>query len=756
MIQADDRLKAIFDEAVKIAKSHSHEYVTLEHLLFVLLLQPEVDDLLQSNKNIQVDALMNDLQNHIENELNEIKVQAEDFPKRTQAVERTVNRAFTTAIFSGKEYVDAFQLIISIYGEKNAHAVFFLNKHGLTKKIVVDYLVEVGSDVPDETAVNPKQASKILKQYTTDLNEQARNNKTFHVIGRQDVVDEIVLVLGRKTKNNVIMIGDPGVGKTAIAEGLAHMIVENKVPDVIKDHTIFSVDVGALIAGSKYRGDFEERLKVLLAILEKNDKAIMFIDEAHMMHGAGSGGQGGVDLANLLKPALARGDLKVIASTTWEEYRKHFEKDRALMRRFGKVNIEEPTVDHAKQIMQGLSNQFAEYHGVKITKEAVDASVDLSVKHITDRQLPDKSIDVLDRACSKAKIFDAFRDVSLTDIQHQVAQISGVKFESIEQTKTKSIENLGDTIKKQVFGQDSVIEKLVDNVIVAQAGLKQENKPVGSFLCVGPTGCGKTETARQLAEGLGMTLVKFDMSEYQEKHSIAKLIGSPPGYVGYEDSNMGGGMLINEIEKNPHAVVLFDEVEKAHRDVSNMLLQVMDYGTVTGSNGKKADCRNITLILTSNLGAEEMEKASLGFGEPQRTEDDDAMKRFFPPEFRNRLDAVVKFSKLGKETMKKIVGKFLQELNTMTIEKGVEVNANEEAVEFLIEKGFDAKLGARPLARIIDNEIKKPLSRMILFGELQDGGRVEVTVKDKKLAIDYKKPVVIQKQKIKKVNEKTS
>tara|TARA_A100001391_G_scaffold129830_2_gene89033 strand:- start:4939 stop:7152 length:2214 start_codon:yes stop_codon:yes gene_type:complete len=729
MIQADDRLKAIFDEAVKIAKSHSHEYVTLEHLLFVLLLQPEVDDLLQSNKEIKVDALMNDLQNHIENELNEIKVQAEDFPKRTQAVERTVNRAFTTAIFSGKEYVDAFQLIISIYGEKNAHAVFFLNKHGLTKKIVVDYLVEVGSDVPDETAVNPKQASKILKQYTTDLNEQARNNKTFHVIGRQDVVDEIVLVLGRKTKNNVIMIGDPGVGKTAIAEGLAHMIVENKVPDVIKDHTIFSVDVGALIAGSKYRGDFEERLKVLLAILEKNDKAIMFIDEAHMMHGAGSGGQGGVDLANLLKPALARGDLKVIASTTWEEYRKHFEKDRALMRRFGKVNIEEPTVDHAKQIMQGLSNQFEEYHGVKITKEAVDASVDLSVKHIADRQLPDKSIDVLDRACSKAKIFDAFRDVSLTDIQHQVAQISGVKFESIEQTKTKSIENLGDTIKKQVFGQDSVIEKLVDNVIVAQAGLKQENKPVGSFLCVGPTGCGKTETARQLAEGLGMTLVKFDMSEYQEKHSVAKLIGAPPGYVGYDDGTTGAGQLVNELEKHPNAVILFDEVEKAHRDVMTILLQAMDDAIITSSNGKKVRLNNSILLMTSNLGAEDMQANTLGFTDNKIHDGETDIKRFFSPEFRNRLDAVLRFKALEKNVMTNIVNKFITQLNEQMAEKSITVKLSKSANKQIQEEGFDKKMGARPLQRVINTRVKLPLSKKILFESLTD----------KKLTVDYDK-----------------
>ena len=727
MIQADDRLKHIFDEAVKIARSHGHEYITLEHLLFVLLVQPDLDELLQSNKEIQLDQLMNDLQEHIENGLNEIKAKEEVYPKRTQSTERTVNRAFTTAIFSGKEYVDCFQLLSSIYSEKNSHALFFMLKNGLTKKVVVDHMTEVGTDVPDDAQVNQKQAAKILKQYTVDLNEQARQNKTFHCIGRQDVVDEIVLVLGRKTKNNVIMIGDPGVGKTAIAEGLAHMIVENKVPDVIKDHTIFSVDVGSLIAGSKYRGDFEERLKILLSVLEKNNKAIMFIDEAHMMHGAGSGGQGGVDLANLLKPALARGDLKVIASTTWEEYRKHFEKDRALMRRFGKVNIEEPSVEHAKEIMQGLKEQFEDYHKVKISSDAIVATVDLSVKHITDRQLPDKSIDVLDRACSKAKIFDAFKDVDITDVQKQVSQISGVKFESIEQTKTASIENLGATVKAQVFGQDAVIDKLVDTVIVAQAGLKQENKPIGSFLAVGPTGCGKTETARQLADGLHMTLVKFDMSEYQEKHSVAKLIGSPPGYVGYDDGN--AGQLVNELEKHPNAVILFDEVEKAHKDVMTILLQAMDDAVITASNGKKVRLNNSIIMMTSNLGAQDMQANTLGFTDNKVHDGEIDINNFFAPEFRNRLDSVLRFKPLGKDIMSNIVNKFIGQLNEQMTDKNIKVKLSKKAKEQLQDEGFDVKMGARPLQRVINTRIKLPLSKKILFD----------SITNQKLSVDYNK-----------------
>ena len=723
MIQADDRLKAIFDEALKLARSYKHEYITLEHLLNVLLSQPEVYDMLQNNKEVNYEQLLIDVDDYIKNKLNEIKVTEEVYPKRTQSTERTVNRAFTQAIFSGHDAVSCFHLINAMFSESNSHACFFLKKSGVTKKLIVDYSVE--NDTDNETKISSKQASKILKQYTVNLNEQAQQNKTFQCIGRQDVVDEITLVLGRKIKNNVIMIGDPGVGKTAVAEGLAHMIVNNQVPDVLKDHTIYSVDVGSLIAGSKYRGDFEERLKVLLSILEKSNNAIMFIDEAHMMHGAGAGGQGGVDLANLLKPSLARGDLKVIASTTWEEYRKHFEKDRALMRRFAKVNIEEPTVEHAKQIMHGLKTQFEEYHKVKITDNAVETSVDSAVKYITDRQLPDKSIDVLDRACAKAKIFDAFRDVDIKDVQEQVSKISGVKFESIIQTKTQSLENLSDTIKQNVYGQDNVIEKLVDTVLVAQAGLKQENKPIGSFLCVGPTGCGKTETARQLADGMNIPLIKFDMSEYQEKHSVAKLIGSPPGYVGYDDGNTGSGQLINELEKHPNAVILFDEVEKAHKDVMTILLQAMDDAVITASNGKKVKLNNSVILMTSNLGAEDMQANTLGFMENGTHDGEVDINNYFSPEFRNRLDAVLRFQMLSKDVMTSIVDKFISQLSAQISDKGISIRLDDTAKTQLLEEGFDPKMGARPLQRVINTRIKLPLSKKILFESLSD---VKVTI----------------------------
>ena len=725
MIQADDRLKGLFDEAIKIARKHKHEYVTLEHLLLVLLVQTEIVEMIKDKPTIKAQQLIKDIENHIANKMNDIKVNEDVYPKRTQATERCVNRAFTTAIFQGQESVNTFHLLSAMYSEKESYAYYYLMNNGLPKKIVVDHMTDVGIDAGEEHKVSSKQAAKILKQYTVNLNEQAKQQKTFQCIGRQDVVDEITLVLGRKIKNNVIMIGDPGVGKTAVAEGLAHMIVENKVPEVIKDHVIYSVDVGSLIAGSKYRGDFEERLKVLLNVLEKNNKAIMFIDEAHMMHGAGAGGQGGVDLANLLKPHLARGDLKVIASTTWEEYRKHFEKDRALMRRFARVNIEEPSIEHAKKIMQGLKAGFEKYHNVKITDSAVESSVDYSVKYITDRQLPDKSIDVLDRACAKAKIFDAFKDVEVKDVQEQVSKISGVKFESIIQTKTQSLENLNASIKKQVFGQDEVIDKMVDTVLVAQAGLKQENKPIGSFLCVGPTGCGKTETARRLADGMDIPLIKFDMSEYQEKHAVAKLIGAPPGYVGYDDGTTGSGQLINELEKHPNAIILFDEVEKAHKDVMTILLQAMDDAVITASNGKKVKLNNSVILMTSNLGAEEMQANTLGFMENSTHDGEVDINNYFSPEFRNRLDAVLRFQMLSKDVMTSIVDKFISQLSEQISDKGISIKLDKTAKTQLLEEGFDPKMGARPLQRVINTRIKLPLSKKILFESLSN---VKVTI----------------------------
>jgi ATP-dependent Clp protease ATP-binding subunit ClpA len=767
MLEANDNLEHIFENAVKEAESRNHEYVTIEHLLLALVKDKDVGQVLIDFK-VNVSALIKEIENYLDMKCNDITNKSGNpvSPRKTASLERLMNRAFTQALFQGRQDVTSLDVLLSIFAEKKSYGAMFLKQFKVDKEDIQDLVsaenVLQEDGIPSggaEQKLRPNQADKIIKNYCENLNQKYFDKKIDPVIGREEELEVLKQILARRNKSNVLIVGDPGVGKTAIVEGLARRIAKNKqdVPEYLKDHIVYSLDVSSMLAGSKFRGDFEERLKLILNALDKKGKTILFIDEAHMMVGAGSTGQGGMDLANMIKPVLTKSNCKVIASTTWEEYRKFFEKDRALMRRFQRLQVGEPTNDVAVKILTGIKHYYEQYHGCTITDEACEDAVEYSQKFIADKKLPDKAIDLMDSACARLRLNDVKNGkIDHDEIIHEVSKVTGISIEQLSQKQAVNLKTLEEKMKMQVFGQDKALETVIDKILVSRAGLKSLNKPVGSFLFLGPTGCGKTETAKQLASTLGVQLLRFDMSEYQEKHSIAKLIGSPPGYVGYDDSNMGGGMLINEIEKNPHAVVLFDEVEKAHRDVSNMLLQLMDYGTVTGSNGKKADCRNIVLILTSNLGAEEMEKGTLGFGEKERTEDDDAVKKFFAPEFRNRLDAVVKFSKLAKETMKKIVGKFMLDLNTMTAEKRVEVNATETAIEYLIEKGFDDKMGARPLQRIIDDEIKKPLSRMILFGDLQEGGRVEVSVKDDKLDIIYKKAIVTEQFKPKTQNAETS
>ena len=778
MLEANEGLENIFENAVKEAEKRRHEYVTIEHVLLALVKNQDIGTVLLDFK-INVSGLIREIENYLDTKCNDIKVKSKEpvTPRKTASLERLMNRAFTQALFQGRQDVSPIDILISIFSEKKSYAAFFLKKFAVNKQDLMDLvstetildegMAGMGGPQPGgpEQKLRPNQADRILKSYCENLNQKYFDKKIDPVIGREQETNDLKQILARRNKNNVLIVGDPGVGKTAVVEGLARRIAKNKddVPEYIKDHIVWSLDINSLIAGSKFRGDFEERLKLIVNALDQKGKSILFIDEAHMMVGAGATGQGNsMDMANVIKPALLKGSIKVVASTTWEEYRKYFEKDRALMRRFQRLQVGEPTKETAVKILKGIKHYYEKFHSCTITDEACEDAVEYSSKFIADKKLPDKAIDVMDVACARLRL-KGVKDgkIDHEEIIHEISNMTGISIEQLSQKQASNLKTLEEKMKLQVFGQDKAINTITDKILVARAGLKDLNKPVGSFLFLGPTGCGKTETARQLAKTLGVELIRFDMSEFQEKHSIAKLIGSPPGYVGFEDSQMGGGMFVNEVEKNPHAVVLFDEIEKAHRDVSNMLLQVMDYGTVTGSNGKKADCRNITLIMTSNLGAEDNERNNIGFGKLEKTgEDDVALKKFFPPEFRNRLDAVIKFNKLGKETMKSVVNKFLQQLNAMTVEKSVEVNATESAIDFLITKGFDSKLGARPLQRVIDDEIKKPLSKMILFGELQEGGMVEVGLSDDivpKLTVNFKAKKTLTQFKPKTVtDEKTS
>ncbi len=629
----------------------------------------------------------------------------------------------------------------------------------MTKEKFVKYFqehvaTEEVEDTEEHRVVNSGQTDRILNQFCTNLSLKAKQRTIDPVIGRDDEIEKIQLVLARRNKCNVLMVGDPGVGKTAIAEGLARKIFEKKVPKFIQDHQVYTLDISSLLAGSKYRGDFEERLKAVLTALEKKGKIILFIDEAHMMQGAGASSQSSNDMSNMLKPILTKGIIKLMASTTWEEYRKHFESDRALMRRFQRVTIDEPTPDMAVKILKGIKKYYEKHHNVKISDAAIDQAVKLSVKYMADKKLPDKAIDIIDCAAARYKLKDdegmegVEQIVDIEQVTYELSKMINMPLETVAQKESKNLSELEGGMKSAVYGQDKAVETLLDKIFVAQAGMKHPNKPIGSFLFLGPTGTGKTETARALADKMGMELIRFDMGEYQEKHSVARLIGAPPGYVGYEDN---AGQLITKLQEHPNAILLLDEVEKAHPDVMNILLAFMDNGFITGSNGKQADGRNTILLMTSNLGARDNENNTIGFGELAKDgEDDKAVKKFFAPEFRNRLDAVIKFSSLDQDTVIQIVKKFVGELNTQLKDKGIEIVLNNTAAKWLAEKGYDRKMGARPLARLIDNKIKSPLSRRVLFGDLVDGGRVGIDVADDDLTFtvsEIPKPLTKEEKK---------
>jgi ATP-dependent Clp protease ATP-binding subunit ClpA len=745
MLEPNSDLEAMFERAVSVATKQQHEYITLEHFLYSMVLDQKFNELLK-NYGAEVDQLKKNLEKFIETDLADIKTaNPNQKPKKTNTVERMLNRAFTQVLFSGRQTIEPIDCFISLFSEKKSFANFFMRKAKIDKDKFIEYvnneIVQEGQEVGD---ASNNQLERMLVQYCANLNNKVKQKKIDPVIGREKEIEDMQLILARRQKSNVMLIGDPGVGKTAIAEGLAKKIVEGSVPKFIQDHTVYSLDISAMLAGSKYRGDFEERLKMVLAALEKKGKCILFIDEAHMMSGAGAVNGGSNDMANMLKPALGKGVLKVIASTTWEEFRKHFEKDRALMRRFQRVTVDEPSEALAIKIIKGLKKYYEKHHGVKITNQAVIDSVKYSIKYLTDKKLPDKAIDLLDCACARFKIKDVEGGiVDHDEIVFEVSKAANLPVERISAKEDKNLKDLDKNMRGKVFGQESAIEILLDKIYIAQAGLKSINRPVGNFLFVGPTGVGKTETAKVLAASLDVQLVRFDMSEFQEQHSVAKFIGAPPGYVGFEDN---AGQLITKLQEHPNAVILFDEIEKAHPSVANILLGLMDNGFVTGSNGKVADGRNAIIIMTSNLGAADAEKNAVGFGSLERgDESNDAINSFFKPEFRNRLDGIIKFGKLDHNTMAKIVKKFIDELNSLLKDKHVAVKLTADAAELLINKGFNRKMGARPLARTIDEMIKKPLSKEILFGNLINGGVVEVGCNKGKIVLNYVEvlPVVV-------------
>lgn len=729
-LQNNPEIDRIVAHAIDIAKAANHKLVTTEHLALALVVNEGFKNIIL-DAGVDQPALVEEITRHL-SEQTYLMGDSIEQPNKTHALERVFNRAFTQVLFSNRQVMQPVDIYLSLSNETDSWAAYFFTKYGMDKaKIVTSH----NNRNSKNGATDVSAAEAILKEYCTDLNEKAEDGEIDPVIGRENELIEIAQILARRNKNNVLMVGDPGVGKTAIAEGLALNIHNGTVPEFLKDWRVYNLDIGTLLAGSKFRGEFEEKLREVIEALTKKGKAILFVDEAHQMRGAGSGGHSEVDFSNMIKPALAKGKIKVIASTTWEEYSTSFEKDRALMRRFHRLTVDEPTPAHAKEILKGLRPYFEKFHTATITDDAVEAAVDLSVRYQSDKKLPDKAIDLIDSACARQKVKD-HKNFAVTRgmIVDEISTATKIPIAQIDAKNDEVAVDLEGAIKSKLFGQDQAVDNVLEKVYVAKAGLKSINKPMGVFLFLGPTGTGKTELAKLLGENMGMKLLRYDMGEYQEKHSVARLIGAPPGYVGYDDGNLGGGLLISEITKNPNAIILFDEVEKAHPDVMTALLALMDEGMVTGSNGKKADARNCLVIMTSNLGATDAERNSIGFGSQERKGDDDkAVQNFFRPEFRNRLDGVVKFGKLDQMSLRKIVAKFIVEINDLLIDRGIKLRLEEPVVDLIIEKGYDAKMGARPISRKINELVKVPLSRKILFDKIPAGATLVAKLVDDKI-----------------------
>lgn len=727
-----DKIEGLVERAVGIATENKHEYVTLEHLLYSLLQDEEIIKLV-GDINVDISDLNAIVGEHIKEDKKDIVLNQEHVtPQKTQTLERVFHRAFTQVIFSGRKVLEPKDLFISIMSEKESYAYYFLINCGVDKEELIKSITD---------AINNPEGDE-LDKWCINLNKEAGKSKIDPLIGRAPEILSLQETLARRRKNNVIIVGEAGVGKTAIAEGLAKKIVDEEVPALLADKEIWAIDIGAMVAGSKYRGDFEERIKYVLTEMEKKGNAIMFIDEIHQILGAGSAGQSNIDAAQLLKPILSKGDIQVIGATTYEEYRKHIEKDRALMRRFYKLDVPEPSVEHCKEILKGLKPYYEAFHNILIEDDALDYVAETSDKYIQGRYLPDKAIDVIDMVGAKVRLFNHDKKekthITIKDIEKIISKIAKLPIEVIDKDEVDTYENLAENLTKVVFGQDAGITALVDAILVNKAGLREENKPIGSFLFVGPTGCGKTETARQLSSSLNIKLLRYDMSEYMEKHSVSKLIGAPPGYVGYSEGSVGSGQLINDVEQYPNSVLLLDEVEKAAPEVLQLLLQIMDDGKLTSSDGKTINFQNTILIMTSNLGASDMEQNAIGFGSLQRIGvDDEAVEGFFAPEFRNRLDATVKFNKLSKEIILLIVDKILDETNVLLAKKKVKITMLKSAKIWLSENGYNETMGARPLKRLFEEKVKKPLSREILFGRLKDGGTVRVTLEKDELVFTY-------------------
>jgi ATP-dependent Clp protease ATP-binding subunit ClpA len=713
-------IENIIEHAIGYARQRKHQYVTLEHLLLALINYPPFKKCLV-NFGIDFDTMDNDINAYLDSLHAIVSKEDEVEPRKTNSLERVMNRSVTQVLFSGRRQVTTIDLYLSIASEGNSHAHYFLLKFGIHKNEFVNHWQKNYKN--SETGnLTENQADDILEEYTINLSKLAENGKLEPLIGRSKELDDIINVLAKRFKSNVLMVGDPGVGKTAIAEGLAQMIHDKQIPEFLQDHQLYSLEIGSLLAGSKYRGDFEEKVKQVLDALNTKKKTILFIDEAHTMQGSGGSSSGAVDFANMIKPAITKGTLKVIASTTWEEYYDSFEKDRALMRRFYRVSIDEPSNESTIRILSGLSARLNDFHDVEILDEAITAAVDSSARYIHDRKNPDKSIDLLDAACAKQRVAgNNGAKITKDLVFDQVEKFTGVPADKMKGDNFELIHNLEINIKDKLYGQDETVQKVLERIYVNFAGIGNDSKPTGSFLFLGPTGTGKTELAKLLSKNLDMPLLKYDMSEYSEKHSVSSLIGPPPGYVGFSDSQVSGGRLITDLSKNPHSIMLFDEVEKAHPDIFNIFLQMLDEGRITGSNGKQVNCKNTIIIMTSNLGSADSEKNNIGFGTQEKTgEDDKALKEFFKPEFRNRVDLICKFNKLDTLAIKKIVIKFSEDLKKSLLDKhDITLNLSEPMVDYLAEQGYDNKMGARPLSRKIDELIRVPLSKKVLFERIK-------------------------------------